>query len=405
MWALSPAAASGLTLGREKVERFERDGLIVIDDPCPPGLIDAVLRDAAAILGDESHPWKERFEGGVVFTGHGFKELGFHWSRIANAWVFSEPIRKLALDPGVITVIEHLYRAQAVPYQTLNFPVGTEQGVHFDSMHFESDPPGRMCGVWVALEDMDMDNGPLVYYPGSHKLASPSAGLVEKLVGQSLDRRAEFSSHQEYAGWRGTLFAEACRRLIEQHGLEPRYATVRKGQAVVWAANLLHGGSPVRDRSRTRHSQVTHYFFEGFNRVYTPTRTEGDHVFWDYPSWIRDPLPPYSTELVHDTIREHVEPGARVLISISEEEDLLEAEGFQAIRFPGAHIEWRDDPSGSERVEELERLRAEGAQYIVFPRRELPALQNGFPDLQEHLESRCCGLLRDGYTCAIYALE
>ena len=31
-------------------------------------------------------------------------------------------------------------------------------------------PEGFMCGVWVALEDMDMENGPLVYYPGSHKL-------------------------------------------------------------------------------------------------------------------------------------------------------------------------------------------------------------------------------------------
>ena len=31
-------------------------------------------------------------------------------------------------------------------------------------------PEGFMCGVWVALEDMDMDNGPLVYYPGSHQL-------------------------------------------------------------------------------------------------------------------------------------------------------------------------------------------------------------------------------------------
>jgi hypothetical protein len=160
----------------------------------------------------------------------------------------------------------------------------------------------------------------------------------------------------------------------------------------------------VNDRSRTRHSQVSHYFFEGFNRVHTPVRTEGDHVFWDYPSWIRNPLPPYSTSLVHDTIRDHVEPGSRVLISISEEEDLLEADGFEAVRFPGAHVPWRDDPTGAERIAELERLRGEGARYIVFPRRELPALQNGFPDLQEHLEGRYRGLLRDGYTCAIYAL-
>lgn len=26
-----------------------------------------------------------------------------------------------------------------------------------------------MCGVWVALEDVGPDQGPLVYYPGSHR--------------------------------------------------------------------------------------------------------------------------------------------------------------------------------------------------------------------------------------------
>jgi len=29
----------------------------------------------------------------------------------------------------------------------------------------------------------------------------------------------------------------------------------------VWAANLFHGGSPIRDPARTRKSQVTHYYF------------------------------------------------------------------------------------------------------------------------------------------------
>jgi hypothetical protein len=34
-----------------------------------------------------------------------------------------------------------------------------------------------------------------------------------------------------------------------------------KGQALIWAANLLHGGSVQHDPARTRWSQVTHYYF------------------------------------------------------------------------------------------------------------------------------------------------
>ena len=31
----------------------------------------------------------------------------------------------------------------------------------------------------------------------------------------------------------------------------------------MWSANLLHGGSPRDDRTLTRKSQVTHYYFDG----------------------------------------------------------------------------------------------------------------------------------------------
>ena len=59
---------------------------------------------------------------------------------------------------------------EPLPFQTLNFPVGTSQYPHSDSIHFHTIPAGFMVGVWVALENIDAENGPLVYYPGSHKL-------------------------------------------------------------------------------------------------------------------------------------------------------------------------------------------------------------------------------------------
>ena len=45
--------------------------------------------------------------------------------------------------------------------------------------------------------------------------------------------------------------------------------TPQLGQALIWSANLIHGGSPVADPLKSRWSQVTHYFFEGC-RHYTP---------------------------------------------------------------------------------------------------------------------------------------
>ena len=52
-----------------------------------------------------------------------------------------------------------------------------------------------------------------------------------------------------------------------QHsGIEQETFVPKKGQALIWAANLLHGGSPQINPKLTRWSQVTHYYFE--NCVY-----------------------------------------------------------------------------------------------------------------------------------------
>ena len=68
-------------------------------------------------------------------------------------------------------------------------------------MHFNTEPPGLMCGVWVALEDIDMDCGPLVYYPGSHRLppVTPEDVGIEIAPGQTEVPHDEYQArYREY---------------------------------------------------------------------------------------------------------------------------------------------------------------------------------------------------------------
>lgn len=83
-----------------------------------------------------------------------------------------------------------------------------------------------MCGVSVAMEDIEADCGPLVYYPGSHRLtfASPSE------VGIDVDPGRQAVSHEEYAAH----YEPYIEQLIEREGLQPKYGTLTKGQAVVF---------------------------------------------------------------------------------------------------------------------------------------------------------------------------
>jgi hypothetical protein len=181
--------------------------------------------------------------------------------RVTDAWPEIEGVRRLALAPRVLSVLRTLYGREPIPMQTLNFGRGTEQHPHSDSMHFSTFPPGFMCGVWFALEDIDDDNGPLEYYPGSHRLPYLDHASIG-ITGSDQKGYERYGSYEDLV-----------QMIVRELGMERRVLRMPKGQALVWAANLLHGGSPIKDASRTRHSQVNHYFFEGC-LYYQPQRSD-----------------------------------------------------------------------------------------------------------------------------------
>ena len=178
------------------------------------------------------------------------KHTGAH-SKVLDAWRANEDVRRLAANESVLKLVSTLYGRRAIPFQTLNFCRGTEQHIHSDAVHFSSVPERFMCGVWVAFEDIGPDNGPLVYYPGSHRL--PIYDYLQLGLTGS-DQEVAYDFYRAYE----RLFRE----LVKAHGLKEQVLCIPRGKALIWAANLIHGGAPQRDRSLTRHSQVTHYYFE-----------------------------------------------------------------------------------------------------------------------------------------------
>jgi Phytanoyl-CoA dioxygenase (PhyH) len=122
---------------------FERNGFHIFDPGIPLATLDRVVADCRPLLGKAG--------------------------RVQDAWKRSASVHRLAVWPSVMEMLRELYGRPARPFQTLNFPRGTQQKVHSDTIHFNSDPAGRLCGVWIALEDIDEDKGPLVCYPGTHK--------------------------------------------------------------------------------------------------------------------------------------------------------------------------------------------------------------------------------------------
>ncbi|WP_345864162.1 phytanoyl-CoA dioxygenase family protein [Sphingomonas qilianensis] len=181
--------------------------------------------------------------------------------RIQDAWTFDEDVMAIAASPGIVDLLSKLYGRRAFPFQTLNFPVGTQQHPHSDSIHFSSLPERFMCGVWLALEDIHPDAGPLLYLPGTHKWPIISNAMIGRRGFKDVETPAQ------------QPFEQAWMAMVDAVGIAPETFLARKGQALIWAANLLHGGSPQHDPTLTRWSQVTHYYFDDCI-YYTPAYSD-----------------------------------------------------------------------------------------------------------------------------------
>ena len=164
-----------------------------------------------------------------------------------------------------------------MPFQTLNFRVGSEQKPHSDTIHFNAKPSGFTCGVWLALENIDGHNGPLVYYPGSQKLP--------EITFKDIGVRPCQSNYAKYEEFMEHLVGNKTGKTPGEPELPPKLGLIRKGQALIWSANLIHGGAPQKDKTRTRHSLVTHFYFEGCS-YFSPMHGNERFTFRKYPTWI-----------------------------------------------------------------------------------------------------------------------
>lgn len=191
---------------------------------------------------------------------------GYHYSkgkRIFEAWKQSDRIRGLSLHPVVLHKLKVFYERACIPFQTITFNYGSNQPFHSDTLHFHSKPDKWLAACWVALEDMDENNGTLKYIPGSHKL--PIYDFYDLGI-KAPKYNEQIEAYREYEDF--------IQKLIEEKKLESKIFKCKAGQALIWAANLLHGGIPILDETRSRYSNVTHYYFEGCDKYYSPMFSE-----------------------------------------------------------------------------------------------------------------------------------
>jgi ectoine hydroxylase-related dioxygenase (phytanoyl-CoA dioxygenase family) len=172
-----------------------------------------------------------------------------HDNKLLFAGRYSDLIREITHEKRLTRLLSFILDKEVVPFQTINFLYGSNQRAHSDSIHMTTYPLGYLIAVWIALEDTQPDNGPLFYYPGSHRLPYLlNSDFNEGGTALQLGKK-------DYVDYEDKIEQQ-----IQQLSLQPEVFLAKKGDILIWHANLIHGGMPVKNPVLTRKSMVIHYY-------------------------------------------------------------------------------------------------------------------------------------------------
>ncbi len=229
-------------MGR-KISKFMKDGYLILS-----GAVDARLADQIAGVmtkafqeGDEQLRYQGDTDELHSFNGN----TPARGKRIIEAHALRADIRDAFASPAIVEFLTAIFEEPPVLSQSLMFQMGSEQRFHRDTTFVRFDSPMRMVGCWIALEDVRPGSGELAYIVGSHKLPDFDFSHGKKdgvEVGpEELDRSLRW------------VEAESDKRSYPRERFH-----ARKGDALIWHADLAHGGSPITDPELTRQSVVGH---------------------------------------------------------------------------------------------------------------------------------------------------
>lgn len=248
---LAKLKAAGKVADDDEVRlRFFREhGWLKLEQAVPHALIDKLLSDVESAWSDLppqlvlkkglSVPVPMREMADIPgFRGESVRYLDFH-----NA---SEAAAEIMMLPAALRFVGLCFGEQVAAMQTLLFENGTQQGDHQDFAFVHSLRPACLIGAWVALEDTQMDAGPLFYWDRSHR-------EVPKYV------FADGSVLAEGNGEHVRAFERYLGKTARDLGLDRLVFAPQKGDLLLWHSALVHGGMPRNNPALTRRSIVSHY--------------------------------------------------------------------------------------------------------------------------------------------------
>ena len=158
-------------------------------------------------------------------------------------------ISSIGLNKQLKGILEMLLGKKIELFQSINFFTGSQQRTHSDFVHMSTFPKGNLIAVWIALEDMCEENGPLHYYPGSHKLPYILNNDYQNDGSKFMIGNKTYDKYEDEV-----------ERILRNSKFKKQKFIANRGDILIWHSNLLHGGEEVINAKLTRKSMVLHYY-------------------------------------------------------------------------------------------------------------------------------------------------
>lgn len=244
--------AGGLSAGdADLLTDWLSDGYVIIPGAVDPRVIDRVLNDLERVWneGDPrilvalSTSRSARVSSpDYVATKHKLLDTHAYFRSVLDA-IFA---------PVIARFLRLVFEHHPICTQTLGFRLGSEQGMHRDTAYVVMNEPLKLAASWIALEDIHPGSGALQFIHGGHRL--PEYRFSGEYKHWKVGRDPAEDHDRQYE----LMIEEAAKR-----GLPTKQFIAKRGDVLIWAADLPHGGSPVTDPTLTRKSLVAHYCPEG----------------------------------------------------------------------------------------------------------------------------------------------
>ena len=243
--ALKLAAGQLTPADVERVRFWMEQGYVILPQAVAHDAIDKVIAEVDAIWRRVDASYLIELDGNLSPLS---PELRAQRYKLVDLYARSKAALQVAFAEPLHHFLRTIFERDVVLFQSLSFERGSGDPVHQDSAYVVVTSPLEFAAAWIALEDIRPGSGELEYYPGSHRLPEHHFGGGHRNWNRGRDGVEPRTS-----------YLTGLHERSHAHGLRIARFLPKKGDVLVWSADLAHGGSEITEPDLSRRSLVCHY--------------------------------------------------------------------------------------------------------------------------------------------------